>query len=148
MAQSASQFRHEFDQDNKILLIRVEGRLTDESVTELYQATRNYSTATDASMMIVDFSSVTEFAVSTGYITWLAQQEPAMPHATTRPRIFVVPQKHGFGLCRMFQLVGEEKRPLLQIVHTLEEALTALHIPFSPFESSIALAPVRSGNPA
>jgi hypothetical protein len=34
--------RFEFDPTNKILLLRVEGRLTEELVTEVYQAIRVY----------------------------------------------------------------------------------------------------------
>src|SRR5580700_9643783 len=105
-------FRFEFDPGNKILLARFEGRLTDESVEESYRAIRRYSTATDASAGIWDYSSVTEFAMSSALIRQLADEEPAMPNATTRPRIIVVPATAGFGLARMFQIMGEQKRPL------------------------------------
>ena len=40
--------RSEFDPANKILLMRFEGQLTDESAAEFYGAVRKYSTATDA----------------------------------------------------------------------------------------------------
>ena len=57
-------FRFEFDPAKKILLLRFEGRLTDESLAEYYRAARKYSTATDASVGIFDSSLVTGFAVS------------------------------------------------------------------------------------
>ena len=57
-------FRFEFDQVNKILLLRVEGRLTDELLAEYYAAIGKYSTATDARTGIWDLSSITEFAVT------------------------------------------------------------------------------------
>jgi hypothetical protein len=126
--------RFEFDSANKILLIRVDGRLTDELLAELYNASRKYSTATDARMGIVDFSSVTEFAVSSEMIRTLADQEPAMPDATTRPRVLVAPQTHAYGLLRMFQITGEGKRPLLRVVRTLDDALAALGIQSPRFE--------------
>jgi len=66
----------EFDADNKILLVRFDGRLTDESVAEFYRAIRKYWTAADASVGIVDFSSVTEFALSSNLIHQSANQEP------------------------------------------------------------------------
>ena len=119
---------------NKLLLARFEGRLTDEACIEFYRAIRRYSTATDASAGIWDFSSVTEFAMSSGFIRQLAEQEPAMPNATMRPRIVVAPATVGFGLARMFQLVGERTRPLLKVVHTLDEALAALGIQSPQFE--------------
>jgi hypothetical protein len=127
-------FRFEFDPVNKILLVRVDGRQTDESIAECYRAIREYSTATDASAGIWDFSPTTEFAVSAEFIRQLARQEPAMPDATKRPRILVLPKPAVFGLGRMFQLVGENKRPLLHVVHTMDEALAALGIQSAHFE--------------
>jgi hypothetical protein len=127
-------FRFEFDPGNRILLTRPEGELTDESLAELYQAIRRYSTATDASMGIWDLSSVTKFAVSSAMIRRLASQEPAMPDATRRPRIVVVPNTVGFGLSRMFQILGESTRPQLNVVHTLDEALVTLGIQSTHFE--------------
>lgn len=126
--------RFEFDSGNKILLTRPEGELTDESLAEVYQAIRRYSTATDASMGIVDLSSVTKFAVSSVTIRRLASQEPAMPDATRRPRIVVVPNTVGFGLSRMYQILAESTRPQLHVVHTLDEALARLGIQSPHFE--------------
>jgi hypothetical protein len=128
-------YRFELDPLHKILLFRFEGRLTDESLAECYRAIRKYSTATDAHMGIWDMSSVTEFAVSTEFVRQLAGQEPAMPDATRRPRIIVAPDTVGFGLSRMFQLVGEPTRPLLSVVHALDEALAELGVQSPHFES-------------
>ena len=61
-------FRFEFDPAIKILLLRVEGRLRDESLAEVQQAARKYWVAFDPSVGIVDFSSVTEFAVSADFL--------------------------------------------------------------------------------
>jgi hypothetical protein len=127
-------FRFEFDTANRILLCRVEGRLTDKLLAECYGAIRTYSTATDAKMGILDLSAVTQFAVSSEFIRHLARQEPAMPDATRRLRIIAVEGMVGFGLARMFQLTGEDTRPMLQVVHTLNEALVALGVPSPHFE--------------
>jgi hypothetical protein len=127
-------FRFEFDPANKILLFRCEGRLTDESLAEYYRAARKYSTATDASVGIFDSSLVTDFAVSSEFIRALANQEPAMPDAFKRLRFIVAPTTVGFGLARMFQTLGEPTRPLLKVVHTLDEALAALGIQSPQFE--------------
>jgi hypothetical protein len=126
--------RFEFDSANKILLLRVEGPLTDEVLAECYDAVRRYSTETDASAGIFDFSSVTEFPVSTAFIRRLAKREPAMPHATSRPRILVAPQIHAFGLIRMFQTLGESTRPMLQVAHSMDEAFKLLGVPSPHFE--------------
>jgi hypothetical protein len=127
-------YRFEFDPVNKILLFRFQGQLTDEALVESYRAIRKYWTATDASIGFWDFSAVTHFSVSSEYIRRLARQEPAMGEATTRPRFIIVPATVGFGLSRMFQLIGEHTRPLLNVVRTFDEALAAVNVPSSHFE--------------
>ena len=125
-----------FDQETRILLIRVAGRLTDKSLADLYDASRKYSTITDAKLSMVDLSSVTEFAVSTESIRHHARQKPAR----TDPRIIVAPQAYAFGLFRMLQLLGELTHPQLLIVHTLDEAFAALGIQsqhFANLESTL-----------
>jgi hypothetical protein len=125
--------RFEFDPANKVLPVRAEGRFTDELMAEAQLAIRAHSTATDARAGIFDFSSVTEFALSSAFIRELAKQEPAMADAT-RPRIIVAPGAVAFGLSRMFQMLGESTRPLLEVVRTMDEALTALGIQSAHFE--------------
>jgi hypothetical protein len=126
--------RFEFDPENKILLSRFEGPFTDESLAEVYREIRRYSTATDASIGILDLSSVTEFTASTEFVRNLASEEPAMADATRRPRIIVAPTAVGYGLSRMFQLVGERTRPLLNVVRSLDQAWAALGIQPPHFE--------------
>ncbi len=131
--ENSRNFRFEFDPVNQILLARSEGRLTDELLAELYGAIRKYSTATDARAGIWDLSSVNDLAVSSGFVRSLADQEPAMPDAT-KPRIIVAPTTIGFGLARMFQILGESTRPLLTVVRTMDEALAALGVQSPHFE--------------
>jgi hypothetical protein len=126
--------RFEFDPVNKILLVRIEGPLTDELLAESYRAIRERSVATDASAGIFDFSSVTEWELSTVLVQNLAREDPAMPDAARRRRILVAPAAVGFGLSRMFQMMGESKRPLLDVVRTLDEALARLGVRSSHFE--------------
>jgi hypothetical protein len=125
-------FRFEFDSANKILLLRWEGRLTDDSLAGVKPAPRKYWAATDARAGIEDFSSVTEFAVSAEFVRWRAGQEPAMPDAT-RPLFIVVPATVGFGLARMYQILGERTQ-LVHVVRTMDEALAALGVASLHFE--------------
>jgi hypothetical protein len=125
-------FRTQSDQKTKIRLIRVAGRLTDESLAALYQTSRGYS---PASFSILDFSAVTDCAVSSGFIRYLADQKAAMADTLNVP-YFIAPQPHVFGLCRMFQYLREGKLPLLQIVHTLDEAFASMGIQPPHFEPS------------
>jgi len=125
-------FLFEFDPGNKVLLVRVEGQLTDELLAETQRAIREYSIATDARAGISDFSPVTEVALSTAFVRELAKQDPAMADAR-RPRILVTPTAVAFGLARMFQMLGESARTLLEVVRTLDEAL-GIHSPrFEPY---------------
>jgi hypothetical protein len=126
--------RFEFDPENKDLLVQPEGRLTDESLLEIYTGIAKYSVATDARAGIFDFSLVTEFAVTADTIRNLARQEPAMPDAVHRPRVLVAPATHVFGIARMFQIVGEHQRPTLSVVRTLDEAFAALGVLSPHFE--------------
>src|SRR5450755_3856884 len=124
----------EFDLINKILLLRIEGRLTDEVITEAYAAVRKHSIATDAQAGIWEFSGVTEFPISSLRVRELANREPAMPDASRRPRIIVASSTVGYGLARMFQLAGAKTRPLMQVLRTLDEALAALGVESPQFD--------------
>ncbi len=126
-------FRFEFDPMNKILLVRLEGRLTDELLAEAYETAQKYAVATDASAGIWDTSSVTEFAVSSEILRSLASREPIIADPT-RPRVVVASKTVAFGLFRMFQLTGERTRPLLTVVHTMDEALAVIGVPSPQFE--------------
>src|ERR1700689_5164182 len=98
--------RFEFDRGNQVLLVRAEGRLTDELLAEAARAIRSHSLATDARAGIFDFSFVSEVALSTAFVRELAGQEPAMADAARRPRFIVAPAGVAFGLSRMFQMLG------------------------------------------
>lgn len=126
--------RFEFDRVNKVLLVRAEGPLTEELMAEIQVAIRRYSIATDARAGIFDFSFVSEVALSSAFVRQLAKQEPAMVDAARRPRFIVAPPGVAFGLSRMFQMLGESTRPLLEVVHTMDEALAALGVQSPQFE--------------
>jgi len=125
--------RFEFDPVNNILLVRFEGRLTDEALGEFYRKGQKYWAATDARAAISDYSSA-EWAVSAEFLRELTNQEPAVTNPAKRPRIVVAPTTVGFGMARMFQIVGERKRPLLKVVRTLDEAFAELGIQSPQFE--------------
>ena len=138
-----STMRFEFNPVHKILLARFEGRIADESLAESYATNQKYAIATDASVNIADYSSVTEIGVSTAFIRHLANRAPVLAEPT-RPRFIVVPTSVGLGLARMFQILGEPTRPLLQVVHTLDEALAALGIQAPHFEPLVVPTPCPS----
>jgi|SRR5271165_338476 len=123
----------EFDAENKILLARIDGVLTDDSLRAAYETATRYAIATDPRAGIWDTTSVTEFALSSEFIRSLASRKPIIADPE-RPRIVVASKPIAFGLFRMFQLTGEPTRPLLTVVHTLDEALASLGIQSPHFE--------------
>jgi hypothetical protein len=69
----------EFDAVNNILLLRVDGRLTDELLAECYEAIRTRSIATDARAGIFDFTALTDFPVSAAFVRRLASKNQPFP---------------------------------------------------------------------
>ena len=125
-----------FDALNKILLHRFEGRLTDELYAEAYSAAQKQWAATDARMGIVDFTPVTDFAVSPQFLRRQVNREP-VGDAAKHPRVVVAPTTVQFGLVRMYQIIGERTRPLLHVVRTMDEAFAILGVQsphFDPLE--------------
>jgi hypothetical protein len=127
----------EFDQEHKILLLRIEERLTDNLARALYWEVRKYSVATDAGAAIYDLSAVTEFAISPEMIRDLVNREPAMPDAARRRRCLVAPAVFGSAISRLCEIAVAHRNPLLKIVLSRDEALAALGVPspnFKPLE--------------
>jgi len=127
-------YRFEFDQKHRILLIRSDGRMTDELVSELYWLIKKYSIATDATAGIWDISAVTDFDVSPEMIRDLVDRGPAMPDPTRRPRFIVTPAMFGLALSHMVEIAGEHRNPLLKLVLSRDEALAAIGVPSPRFE--------------
>jgi hypothetical protein len=131
-------FRFEFDPVNRILLTRMEGRLTDELLAQTDRETRKCASVIDPLVHIVECSAVTQFAVSSDLVRKMAKDVPILPDPR-RHRFFVVPAVEAFGLARMFQIAAEPAHPLIKIVRTLDEVWVALGIQtpkFEPLESS------------
>jgi hypothetical protein len=57
-----------------------------------------------------------------------------MPEPTEHPHYIVMPNTTGYGLARMYQIVGELTQPLVSVVRTVDEALAALGFQSAHFE--------------
>jgi hypothetical protein len=125
-------FRFDFDEVNRILLLRLEGRITEEMLREIYMVGKTHWTATMPNAAIVDCSSVTQTTISSDRIRELARTKP-MQESVGRPRVIVAPTTHQYGLARMFQLVTSEERPFT-VVRTMDEALAELGVRSPHFE--------------
>ena len=141
----------EFDPENRLLRVRLEGQITTEAVREHYRAASQQVVQTRPRASIWDLAAVTSLEVSTEAVAALARSVPAVPEPH-RFRIIVASSAHVFGLARMFQALGEGARPRLRVVRTLKEACALLGVSqprFEPLEGSAAPAAdgKRSGDP-
>ena len=75
-------------------------------------------------VMIVDFTPINSIDVSPRTVQGLARSNPAFP--PSRPKLIVAPSDHLYGMSRMYQLIGEQIRPGLQVVRSMAEAYAAL----------------------
>jgi hypothetical protein len=117
-----------FDSQNKIVLARFEGRVTDELLTQFQRVEARRIVATqDFRSTIIDFSDVGLFEVTAGTVRMLAWEEPPDPDSS-RPRVMVAPEDHVFGLCRIFASHGEDTRPNLHVVRSMEHACAILSV--------------------
>jgi hypothetical protein len=130
-------FRFEFDSKQKILLIRFEGRATDEMIENYYRVVGPKVVATlEFRGSIVDFTDVTSMELTPKLVRVLAWSSP-LDTQVERPRVIVAPTANAFGLARMFALHGEETRPSLHVVRTMQEAYALLGVvncEFKPLE--------------
>ncbi|MGO9368628.1 MAG: hypothetical protein ACLP0H_13430 [Terriglobales bacterium] len=126
--------KFEWDSASQTLLMRFAGQLTAESLEESYRMIRKYTAATDAKAGIWDYSCISHVSVSGESVCSLAHQAQAMPDATKRVGIIVAPTEVGYGLARMFQIVGETSPARLIVERAMDTALTVLGLQSPHFE--------------
>ena len=117
----------QFDAANRLLVCRVSGAVTDESLREFYELAGKCAALTRPAAGIVDFSGVTSFRVSPETIRALASSPPPMSDPKA-PRYIVAASDHVFAMSRMFEVHGEKTRPLLRVVRRVDEAYELLKI--------------------
>ncbi len=122
----------EMEPQRRVVRVVLEGRVDDAEMLEIYRLIGVRYKALRPAGGIVDFSAVTDFSVSGATIRRMAEERPPFPPNV--PRYLVAPLDYMFGMARMFQLLGEETRPGLQVVRTREEAYRGLAIANPAFE--------------
>lgn len=120
-------YRFDHDPANGILRLRYIGQISDQLIKKAYKATPAAVLKTNPRGMIIDLSEVTTFDVSTQTIHELADYQPTVKDPSV-PRIIVAPTPYLFGMSRMFQILGERKRPMLQVMSSAEEAYAQLDV--------------------
>ena len=126
-------FEFEFEPGSGVLLCRIEGHIDDRAITEWYKAIGKHVERTKARAGIVDLGGVTAWEVSANTIREIAAMPPALPNKTL-PRIIVADCPVVYGMMRMFQMLGEETRPELKIVRTMDDAFAMFKINRSAFQ--------------
>jgi hypothetical protein len=113
------------------------GEVTDQQLLECRRTAVHCVRQKDPAVAIVDLTPVAFVDVSPGTVQGLARSDPAFP--PSRPKFIVAPSDHLYGMSRMYQIVGEPKRPMLQVVRSLQEVYTELgmhQLHFEPFKDS------------
>jgi hypothetical protein len=81
---------------------------------------------------ITDGTTLGNFNITTQTLRSVAMQ--GSPYPTAIPRYIVAPSDYLFGMARMYELVGNHSEGKLQVVRSLEEALTDLGVTDAKFE--------------
>ena len=127
-------YRFEFDGANKIIAIRYSGDVTFEFFKQFYLTEiPKRIVGWNFRGSIFDLSDVTSMDFTPQQVRELASYPPADPDPA-RMRVVVATSAHIFGLCRMFELHGEETRPNLHVVSSLSQAYALLQITNPNFE--------------
>ena len=114
-------YRFEFDGVIAILRVNYQGEVTDSSLTACYKATAVVAQRSNPRAIILDLSGCTRFEISPSTIRQLANRPPLVRDPLI-PRIIVAPTTFAYGMARMFQMLIEETRPVVHVVHSLPEA--------------------------
>ncbi len=123
---------YQFDFDHQIRLLKISfaGDLDDKQLLEVMDKIRELLPTLNPAFGITDFSQVTAVDIPSGTVSSLAHLRPTFPAEV--PRVIVAPPDYLYGLARMFQSVGAEGRPKLQVVRSLAEGYRVLGISAIP----------------
>jgi ABC-type transporter Mla MlaB component len=127
----------EFEPAQSILRCTLSGHIDDKTLLECRKAAVRHVQQTNPAVAILDLTPISSIDVSPGTVQALARSDPAFP--ASRPKLIIAPSDHLYGMSRMYQLIGEQIRPSLQVVRSLAEAYAALDVAelhFSPVPES------------
>ena len=129
-------FRFEFDSASRILLINMEGEISDTVIRQLDGAVRKHASEKKPAVQIVDCSGITKFAMSSDFVRRLGKRKPP-GYALQARRLIIAPTPVSFGLARMYQMAGEPQHSEVIIVRSMKEALSEIgveQVRFEPLE--------------
>jgi hypothetical protein len=121
----------EYDAENKVLRITLEGVVQDEVFEARVAEGRRFLASHAESRGIIDFSGVTKF-VSSEVIRRIAMEGTRGEENSIV--VIVAPQDSVFGSARMFSTLTESSRPYRHVVRAIEEAYELLGIKNPQFD--------------
>lgn len=130
-------FSFAFDCANKVLLAKLEGRITDEVMLEFYGAAKRLvASAPNFRGTIVDFSPVAAFDVSPETMREVAWSPPIDPEPS-RPVVAVAPGAQAHDVMWILAAEGHETRPNFHLVKSMEHAYAIVGITNAKFEAYV-----------
>ncbi len=122
----------EFDYANRILLVVMEGEVDNREIQQSNNRIRKYVEQLKPAAGIGDFTAVTKLTVTSSVVRSAALQPSPYPDDT--PRFIVAPSDYLYGMSRMYELVADRPKAVLQVLRTREAALAALGVKNAKFE--------------
>ena len=125
-------YRFEFDAQNKILLVVVEGDVQTSDLQTFIEDLRTRVNQLHPAAGITDFSAISAFSAAPETVR-AAATLPA-PYPDDTPRFIVAREDYLFGIARMFELVANRPNAKLKVLRSREEALAMLGVQNPSFE--------------
>ena len=125
-------YRFEFDREQRILLVVVEGDVQTRDLQTFIEDLRTRANQLHPAAGITDFSAVTAFSAAPETVR-AAATLPA-PYPDDTPRFIVAPEDYLFGIARMFELVANRPNAKLKVLRSRDEAYALLGIKNPSFE--------------
>ncbi len=119
----AKDFTLRIDGKHRVLLIEFGKRVTRNLYMDAYDTAKRFVAASGPHSLIVDFSRVEIFDLSTAFLREIATMSPAIPAGMGR--VVVAPQPHVYGLSRIVETLRSETLAAIKVVRTMDEAFAA-----------------------
>jgi hypothetical protein len=117
-------FRLDFDRENAILLLSVQGAVNDKLMLDGYDLIGSCSKHFGECNYILDYTEATDISLSEDTLRDIAQKAPKLSPLCFQ--VIVAPQEMMYKFARIFQFATSKTRPTFQVVHTMDEALKLL----------------------
>jgi hypothetical protein len=118
-------YRLLFDRARRVIVVRFGASITEQALTGMRTAVRDFIAHEGRCRAIVDFTAVEEAKVPGHFVAQLAESGPIVKDEV---RILVAPRPEVFGLSRMYELHQPTTADHTLVFRTLAEAYAALGV--------------------